>query len=258
MTTLQIDGSAAIGVAMTVLKNGKHEAFAKLVAAGKGAGASYAIAQRGEGAVPTESDRVGSSKWLHNVTVADRIKELKEASSRQAEYSIADMLADQITIAKTDRRELFDVRFGACRYCHGDGHQFHWKEREYLEAVQRAEADGTPLPDIGGGFGYMRTAEPNPECPDCEGEGREIVRLKDTRHLSPAAAMIYDGVKETKQGVEIKTKDSMKAWDNIGKILGAFLTRQEMSGPGGAPMQMDLSALSEEQLRVLASIAVNG
>ena len=129
---------------------------------------------------------------------------------------------------------------------------------EYIDAVAQAEAREEPLPDPGGGFGYMRTAKPHPDCPDCEGVGVEdSAPQRYARTLSPAAVMIYDGVKETRNGVEVKTKDAMKAWDNVGKILGAFLTRQEISGPGGKPIKMDMSSPTEEQLKALAAIAVD-
>lgn len=81
---------------------------------------------------------------------------------------------------------------------------------------------------------------------------------QDTTNLSPSASRIYEGVKKTRDGWEIKIADRHKARENAARIIGAFVDRKEISGPGGAGVKLDLSALSEEQLRVLASIAVNG
>jgi phage terminase small subunit len=247
MTALTQRPKTPITVAMTVLKNIRHEKFAQLVASGKPSSVSYGIAQRGDGSAVTESDRVGAAKWLRIASVADRIKELREAVSEKAEWTIADAITEFLQIASADVNELIGTRIGACRFCHGDNHLYQWKEREFLEACQRAEAADPPepLPDIAGGFGYRRTAAPHPSCPECEGEGVMRVVPQDSRNLSPAAKMIYEGVKKTRDGFEIKIADRHKARENAARILGAFVDRKEVSGPGGAPIQHEVPSLEQ-------------
>lgn len=245
---------------MTVLKNIRHEKFAQLVASDRRPSVAYAWARAGDGTEPTDADAVGATRWISNANIADRIKELREQAAEKAEWTIADALKEYLQIATAPVNELQSTRTGACRYCHGEDHLFQWKEREFLEACQRAEAADppAPLPDIAGGFGYRFTAPPDPSCPECEGEGKTRVVIHDTTKLSPQALMIYEGVKKTKDGIEIKIADRRGARDAAAKIIGAFVDRKEISGPGGEPLKLDLSALSEEQLRALATIAVNG
>lgn len=232
---------------MTVLKNIRHEKFAQLVASGKPSSVSYGEAQRGDGSAVTESDRVGAAKWLRIASVADRIKELREATATRSEWTVTDALRDFLDIAEAPVNELIATRIGACRFCYGDNHLYQWKEREFLEACQRAEqADPPePLPDIAGGFGYRRTAQPCPTCPECEGEGVMRVVPQDTTKLSPAAARIYEGVKKTRDGYEIKIADRHKARENAARIIGAFVDRKELSGPGGAPIQHEVPGLEQ-------------
>lgn len=259
-STLDERAIAAYLGGMTVLKNIRHEKFAQLVASGKPSSVSYAEAYGRTTDPVSASDGVGGAKLIAQSIIMDRIKELREQAAEKAEWTIADALKEYLQIATAPVNELQSTRTGACRYCHGEDHLFQWKEREFLEACQRAEqADPpAPLPDIAGGFGYRFTAPPDPSCPECEGEGKTRVVIHDTTKLSPQALMIYEGVKKTKDGIEIKIADRKGARDAAAKIIGAFVDRKEISGPGGAPVKLDLSALSEEQLRALATIAVNG
>ena len=50
--------------------------------------------------------------------------------------------------------------------------------------------------------------------------GREV--LKDTRKLSPAAQVLFDGVEVTKDGIKIKHQDRSKARSEFAKILKLF------------------------------------
>ena len=247
MTALTQRPKTPITVAMTVLKNIRHEKFAQLVASDRRPSVAYAWARAGDGTDPTDADAVGATRWISNANIADRIKELREQAAEKAEWTIADAITEFLQIASADVNELIGTRIGACRFCHGDNHLYQWKEREFLEACQRAEqADPPePLPDIAGGFGYRRTAAPHPSCPECEGEGVMRVVPQDSRNLSPAAKMIYEGVKKTRDGFEIKIADRHKARENAARILGAFVDRKELSGPGGAPIQHEVPSLEQ-------------
>ena len=258
-STLDERAPAAYLGGMTVLKNIRHEKFAQLVASGHTAGAAYRTAYERNDDQPGPSDTM-AMRLLKDSVIFERIKDLRQAAGERAEWTVTDALRDFLDISEAPVNELIATRIGACRFCYGDNHQYQWKEREYLEACQRTEqADPPePLPDIAGGFGYRRTAQPCPSCPECEGEGVMRVVPQDTTKLSPAAARIYEGVKKTRDGYEIKIADRHKARENAARIIGAFVDRKELSGPKGEPLKLDLSALSEDQLRTLASIAVNG
>jgi hypothetical protein len=62
-------------------------------------------------------------------------------------------------------------------------------------------------------------------------------------------------MKQTKDGIEIKTHDQMAALMALGKICGVFVDRSELSGPGGAPLQLQpvqpLEQLTPQQLEAI-------
>lgn len=187
-----------------------------------------------------------ASKLLSLTEIQQRIDELVAASVDKipATFTAADALKTWLDIAFADPNELIGMRVGACRHCYGEGHKYQWKEHEFLEALERAEkltAKGEPdieLPDPAGGFGYRRTAAPNPECPHCEGDGEEYVAARDTRKLSPAARLLFGGVKKKRDGVEIIIADQKKALENACRILGAFNDGVKLDGSLGLMAQV--------------------
>lgn len=125
-------------------------------------------------------------------------------------------------IANADYNELMQLRRLNCRYCWGDNHAYQWTPREYERACEKAMANDEPEPLNVGGTDYDRNKAANPECPECSGHGIEHVYFADTTKLSPQAQMLYQGVKETKNGLEVMTADKMKALDNVARHLGMF------------------------------------
>lgn len=130
-------------------------------------------------------------------------------------------------MAQADPNELVEVRTVCCRYCWG-GPEFRYMEtpselrdrtREYDAQCERAEAAGKepPVWDDSRILGFKGTREPNPECPECWGEGTEYVKLKDTRLLSPAARAIYAGAKHGKFGIEVNMHSKEKAAEMLAK-----------------------------------------
>lgn len=181
-----------------------------------------------------------ASKLLRNRDVASRIEELMAAANtviiqRQA-LTIERMLDENADIAFADPSELTQWRIGCCRRCYGEDHRHQWKEFEYIEALERWEAQDvkakavTPMPDVAGGFGYDQTVEPNPACPACRGEGEGRMVMMDTRKLSPRARKLYRGVKQTRNGVEIEVADQDKARDNVVRMLGGYKDGLKLTG----------------------------
>lgn len=152
----------------------------------------------------------------------------------------AQRLAD---LAFADVGEITQHRRGACRYCHGTNHAYQWRTPDELtehaaslarEAFSDPEAIRAAIDNpstIGvsdeGGFGYRRNMAPNPDCPLCEGDGIEWVHIADTRDMSPTARALFDGVKETRQGIEVKIQDRSKHLEMLAKHLGMFAGKGE-------------------------------
>jgi phage terminase small subunit len=162
--------------------------------------------------------------------IVEGMKYMREQVVERTGVTASDVLLRFLDIADADPDELIGLRVGCCRYCYGDGGGYQWRQREYMEAVAKAEKNDDPLPDIAGGFGYDHTAAPNHDCEECRGEGIERVVARDTSKLSPGAKLLYGGVKQTKNGIEIIMADRVKARESVARIIGAFDDKLRLSG----------------------------
>lgn len=129
-------------------------------------------------------------------------------------------------IAEADPRELTELRRGCCRYCWGKGFRYQRtageREREHEAWLALPPKKRPARFDEKGGIGYHRGKPANPDCPECFGDGVERTHFKDVRHLSPAARRLYQGVKETKDGIEIKTLDQAHALVQLSRMAGLY------------------------------------
>lgn len=155
-----------------------------------------------------------------------------------------DVIADVAHVMKADPNELTEYRVGCCRYCWGEGNQYQRTPQEYRDALiayrKSDEGKADPLGlrfDHAGGVGYRRRRDANPDCPECDGEGAGRTVIKDTRHLSASAKVLYNGVKETRHGVEVGMRSKDSARDLAARHLGMVRTAHEVTGPGGGPVQ---------------------
>lgn len=174
---------------------------------------------------------VEASRMLRKPKVHAYLSGRVKAAFQRTETA-QDRLIESITaVAYGDMNELVELRREACRYCHGDGHQYQftpqeWRnaEAEHKKNVTLAAKDGVklgPLPKLGG-VGFNPRLEPHQECPECHGEGRERMHIHDTRNLSPAALALYQGVEMTKDGLKLKTANQDGARDRLAKVMKLY------------------------------------
>jgi hypothetical protein len=160
-------------------------------------------------------------------------------------------------IATADPAELIEMRRTCCRFCWGKDHHYQWTPHElrtarsdYEREVAVADQDQLKLlqaPDETGGIGFDPRKDPNPDCPECFGEGEQRVYPRDTRDVSPAARLLYAGVKTTQHGIEIKMHDQPAMLTLAGKHLGLFKEKVELTGKNGGPVEhRTMSALLDE------------
>lgn len=227
-----------------MLDNARHEQFAQCLARGERQGASYRKIYGTAG---------GCDSVAHDLAklpeIMARVAELKLIAADRTAFTVADALQRWIDIAAADPRELIETLVSACRFCHGEQHGYQWKEREYLAACAAAERDDEPLPDPLGGFGFRFTADPHPDCPECEGRGQRRIEVKDTSKMSASALLLYEGVKQTRDGIEIKMKDRTKALENACRIIGAFNDKLDIGDPLGKLFEKvaNLAALAPDE-----------
>lgn len=75
----------------------------------------------------------------------------------------------------------------------------------------------------------------------------------DTRKLKGSAKVLYAGAKQTRNGIEILTRDKDAAVVNLARYLGMMVDK-ELSGPGGGPIPM--ASLTAEDLTVVSACRV--
>ncbi|KCX62667.1 terminase small subunit [Acinetobacter pittii] len=155
-------------------------------------------------------------------------------------------------MATADPNELIKYVRVNCRYCWGEDHYYQWTKGEYHNACYNARANQKPKPDCDGGFGFDKTKAPNPDCPECRGEGVGYTHVSDTTRVSSKAKLLYAGIKENQYGVEIKMNDQFAAAVKAGQHIGMFKERVEHSNDPENPLT-DTKA-SSRKLAALAKL----
>jgi phage terminase small subunit len=226
--------------------------FAHMVAEGKPPVNAYVDAGYSENGAAQSC-----SKLLKETEVAEEIEHWREKLAEIAGLNPNWVLNQWKMIAEANPSELIQLHQVCCRHCWGVGHQFQWREGEYLRAVELALGAKEPKdpPAADGGFGFDGTREPNPNCPECDGEGQETVRVTDSRKVKGSAARLYAGLKKTKDGIQVLMRDQDGAVKNIAQYLGMLIAKNELSGPGGGPISVGVVAkdFTEEQLAAIVA-----
>ncbi len=126
-------------------------------------------------------------------------------------------------------KELNPVRQGSCRYCYGIDNQYQFTlnemriaRRSHLLAQLKIRDHNLRSEfDEQGGDGYNPCLLPNRDCPECHGFGMVIIVPLDFNKLSPAARMLYDGIKLNRDGsLELKLRSRDRAMENLQKLMG--------------------------------------
>uniref|UniRef100_UPI00258BDA1F terminase small subunit n=1 Tax=Pseudomonas sp. TaxID=306 RepID=UPI00258BDA1F len=183
-------------------------------------------------------------------SVQDKIAEARAKLSERAEISQEMVLKRYWMIATANPNELMVHRRVCCRHCWGASHAYQWvDEDEFSRACAAAQRDDLPEPNDEGGYGFDRTERPHPKCPACKGEGYGDVLISDTRDVSPAAQALYAGVKQTKEGLEIKTLDQLAALDRVARHLGMFNDKLTLKGDAENPLVALLQQVSGATLK---------
>lgn len=170
--------------------------------------------------------------------------ELLDRMSAEADAIVTQLYA----LATADPGEITQYRRTCCRHCWGTDFGYQRTPAEYKKHVQNhaiavAKASKAKMPapefDEGGGFDYNPTKDPNPECPECFGEGEGRLYIADTRTLSPGARLLFESVEQTKEGLKINLRSRDKAIEMLGRIMGLFKDAES----GDAPKEVNVEEL---------------
>lgn len=225
--------------------------------------AAAAYRRAGFAAKTDHQASANSNRLMAKDGIKAEIARLQAERAERTKITQDKVLQQFWAVATANPNELIEHRRICCRHCWGKEFGYQRTEREMdrdlrawekaEEAEQRKPAPGAPtLFNEAGGIGYDERRGPNPDCPECFGDGVGKVIAKDTRHLSPEARRLYAGVKITKDGLEVKVHDQMAALVNAAKLQGYFTENVKVSG---SLVGWDLSKLSDDELRNLASLA---
>lgn len=247
----------------------RREHFAQEVANGKSQTAAYKLAY--PSSLNWDEKSVGNraSDMARRPEVRARIAYLRSVLDRGVDQlfsltkaeAAALVLEDAAEVLRADVADLITHRRLNCRYCHGVGHAYRWRdETEFWGELARVAAvveawdpkRGRPpeLPTDEGGYGWRRTAMPAPECPHCEGEGLADIYVADIRTLSGPARRAYAGVELKKDGsIKMVTRDKEAARAMLAKFAGVADDKVTLSGVVGLT---PVTAMSPEQVAAVA------
>ncbi|HCU0656808.1 TPA: terminase small subunit [Klebsiella quasipneumoniae] len=163
---------------------------------------------------------VTASQLLRNPKVSRYVHHLRNERQKRYAAELDDVIGQLTAIINADPNEISQYRRVNCRYCWGSDHKYQWRDiAEQLSAERKAESDGVAPPDTSGGIGFVDNADPNPECPRCNGEGVGEPFFADTRDLEGDARYLLHGVKLGKFGIEILTADKDSARKELARLI---------------------------------------
>lgn len=178
---------------------------------------------------------VSDSKTNEKPHVRDEVRRRQAERAKRVEVKADAVLTFWNDAMNADPNDLVEYRRVPCRHCYGEGGRFqmtpaedeerrraHAKDVAAYEHIRKPGWAAMPDYDPMGGAGYDKRKPINPDCTECHGSGTGEMLVKDTRHLTPEALSIYAGVKQTKDGVEIKLHDKAAIAERVARHLGMF------------------------------------
>lgn len=186
-------------------------------------GASQTDAAISAGFKPSSARRTGSRLMTYDHIKA-RLQELNGEIVQATVWDQAKLIDEAAKVVLANPSDLSEARRAPCRHCYGVDHLRQWRTlREYEAAHSRWRAlpDGRralePEPSPEGGFGYTTKRDPNPDCPECDGDGILLTIIKATKDHP-----LFTAVEETRNGIKLVLKDQKAHLELIGRIIKAF------------------------------------
>jgi phage terminase small subunit len=142
-----------------------------------------------------------------------------------------------------DRIEILQLRRVNCRYCWGENNDYQYTHAEMEQRLRdHAKARNAVLFDKRGGAGFDYTKNPNPDCPNCFGNGdnNPEVRFMDWRTASkPARDMVKSVQSSKKYGLRIEFHSKMEIVHEILRSLHYLAKQFELTVDDPANMTED-------------------
>lgn len=197
------------------LSNARHERFARELASGKTASEAFELAG-------FEPNRGNASRLKANESVQARVNELLESAALRVEITQARVLEELGKIGFADVRRLVK-----------------WHSQANVAQID-ADADMQALVEEG----EVRLAVANQ------------IELVSSNDIDDDTAAAISEVSMTDKGtIKIKMYDKRAALVDIGKHLGMFAEKHELTGPNGGPIQTVDVTLEEAARRIAFTLS---
>lgn len=213
--------------------------------------------------------RANACRLLAKPEIQDLIAARKRERAERLEIKQDDVLRNLWDVATADSNELIEHRRLCCRFCYGRGFLYQrtvnerardfdaWMAQELEASKKDAEREPTLFDEMGG-TGFHKLKLPNPNCPECFGEGVSDVFVKDTRFLSRSARALYAGVKITKDGLEVKAHSQAEANVKVGQHLGMFKELHDHKHSGAIGVADVSESITDDQKERVAQEMLRG
>lgn len=175
-----------------------------------------------------------AAEYLAKPNIAEALAKRQSQRLERVEVSQDDVIRTLVNVLAADANELVEHRRHCCRYCWGTDHRYQYTANE-MEREQAAWLAERAF-DEKGGIGYDERRGPNKSCPECFGDGIGKTIVKDTRNLSPAARALYAGVKQTKDGLEVKMHSKEGYLQLLMRHAGMFNDKLRLQGDADNPL----------------------
>ncbi|GAB4059230.1 hypothetical protein GCM10028811_12880 [Uliginosibacterium sediminicola] len=184
-------------------------------------------------------------RLLRRAEIKSALQEVMREKVENAGWNIERLIKHYADLADVDTSKITQHRIAPCRYCWGINHSYQCTPVEYAskraEHVARRkrlleqaggdlEADIGEFPSIKGDW-YDGRLEPNPDCPECHGNGKPYVWFADVRNLTGAERKAYTGVKRTKDGIELLFQKPEEAVKMLATAVGMGKEQEKPETP---------------------------
>ena len=173
--------------------------------------------------------RQSAHRLLTKADIQARLAEERQKLLAALDLKVADVVRRFRNIAFADIADIVGLHIGACRFCYGSDHAFHWRTpveyqatlvKDHHEFASDSNKEAVIYPE--GGYGYDANQPPHPDCPMCDGDGIPRVVFKDTRLLTDSERAVLAGIKETRYGINYHFHDQLAALHELAKRVGFY------------------------------------
>jgi len=192
------------------------------------------------------SAKQAALELLGNPEIQGNVRALMDERAARVRFDADEILRDLADMWRADVNDVCELRRTCCRHCHGEGFLYQRtssemerdRKKHRIESAKREEKGEAPLAEFQelGGEGYDARMDPVEDCPECFGEGVERAFFKDTRKLKGGALKLFSGIKQTRDGFEIKLLDRAKLFELAMRHFGLLSDKLDVTS-GGEPVK---------------------